>query len=73
MAADQTNLLLEIDSLKTKLSVMAHSGYDLVSAHTMMQSLMHHASDAVIRFNADGVIESFNLAAQKSSAMRKQM
>ncbi|MCZ6803335.1 MAG: hypothetical protein O7D86_05215 [Proteobacteria bacterium] len=65
MTPKQANLQVEIDSLKEQLGDMASGGHDLVSAQTIMESLLHHTSDAVIRFNADGLIESFNLAAQK--------
>ncbi len=57
-------LKAEVVRLREQVAQLTTSGAELVSAQTRMQSLLHNASDAIILFEGDGTISSFNLAAE---------
>ena len=57
-------LIDEVERLQTVQQEMLRSGGELVAAQTRMQSLLHNISDAVIQFESDGTIQSFNRAAE---------
>jgi len=58
------SLLHELDSLKKQNQEVSQAGFDLISAQTHLQSILHNAADGIITFNPDGTVQSFNLAAQ---------
>lgn len=58
-------LQAEVVRLREQVAQLTTSGAELVSAQTRMQSLLHNASDAIILFESDGTIGSFNLAAER--------
>ncbi len=60
-----TGLLKELKDLKVRHDAVAQTGFQLISTQTKLQSLLHNASDGIITFNADGTVQTFNLAAQK--------
>lgn len=59
------DLQTEVTRLREQVAQLTASGAELVSAQTRMQSLLHNASDAIILFEGDGTIGSFNLAAER--------
>ncbi len=63
-ATDITQAIEEINSLKKQNTELSQSGFDLITAQTKLQSLLHNASDGIISFSSDGTVESFNIAAQ---------
>jgi len=54
----------EVAQLRAQVEQLAAAGTELVSTQTRMQSLLHNASDAIILFEGDGTIGSFNRAAE---------
>lgn len=65
-AFDSTDdaLLAEVESLHEQLRHLTASGHELISTQTRMQSLPQPATDAIIPFEADGSVSSFNSAAE---------
>lgn len=59
-----TRLINELSDLKKQNTELSKAGFELISAQSKLQSLLHNASDGVITFSADGRVESFNIAAQ---------
>ena len=59
------SLIQEIETLKQQNLEVSKAGFDLISAQAKLQSLLHNASDGIITFDADGTVQSFNIAAQK--------
>jgi len=59
-----TQLINELSDLKKQNTELSKAGFELISAQSKLQSLLHNASDGVISFFADGRVESFNIAAQ---------
>jgi PAS domain S-box-containing protein len=55
----------EVDALRAQIAQLTAAGHELVSTQTRMQSLLHRASDAIIQFESDGTISSFNSAAER--------
>ncbi len=51
--------------LRQQVDELRHTGMEMVGMQTRMQSLLHQASDAIIQFDSEGYIESFNRAAEK--------
>jgi PAS domain S-box-containing protein len=58
-------LLAEVESLREQVRQLTASGHELISTQTRMQSLLHRATDAIIQFEADGTVSSFNSAAER--------
>lgn len=58
-------LLHEIKSLKQQNKKVSQAGYELISAQTRLQSLLHNAADGIITLDATGCTQTFNIAAQK--------
>jgi len=54
----------EIAELRSQVQRLTSAGHELVNTQTRLQSLLHNASDAIIQFDADGTINSFNRAAE---------
>lgn len=54
----------ELASLRAQVAQLTATGHELISTQTRMQSLLHNASDAIIQFEPDGTISSFNRAAE---------
>jgi len=63
-AEEVSALIQEIECLKQQNKTATESGFALITAQTRLQSLLHHATDGVIAINADGTVQTFNLAAQ---------
>jgi two-component system sensor kinase FixL len=59
------SLQAEIAELRFQVAQLTQSGHDLIATQTRMQSLLHRATDAIIQFEADGTISSFNSAAER--------
>jgi len=57
-------LLQELADLKKQHEEVSQAGFELISAQTKLQSLLHNATDGIIAFNPDGTVATFNLAAQ---------
>ena len=57
-------LLQELAELKKQHEEVSQAGFELISAQTKLQSLLHNATDGIITFNPDGTVATFNLAAQ---------
>lgn len=55
----------EIERLREQVRQLTHSGHELVSTQTRLQSLLYKATDAIIQFESDGTISSFNSAAER--------
>ena len=64
-AATEPDLQAEVERLRVQVEQLTQSGAELVSTQTRMQSLLHNASDAIILFEGDGTIGSFNRAAER--------
>ncbi|MDC9729203.1 MAG: PAS domain-containing protein, partial [Methyloprofundus sp.] len=62
--AEVAKLLREIERLKQQNQEATALGFELITAQTRLQSLLHNATDGVLTINLDGTIQSFNLAAQ---------
>ncbi len=58
------DLLQELAELKKQHEEVSQAGFELISAQTKLQSLLHNATDGIITFNPDGTVATFNLAAQ---------
>lgn len=58
-------LRAEVDALREQIVQLTRSGHELISTQTRMQSLLHRATDAIIQFESDGTISSFNSAAER--------
>ncbi len=54
----------ELEMLRAQVEELSRSGHQLISTQTQMQSLLHNASDAIIEFEPDGTVKSFNTAAE---------
>lgn len=54
----------ELARLRAQVEQLTTAGHELVNTQTRLQSLLHNASDAIIQFEADGTISSFNRAAE---------
>jgi len=54
----------ELEMLRAQVEELSRSGHQLISTQTQMQSLLHNASDAIIEFEPDGTVKSFNSAAE---------
>ena len=59
------DLQAEVEALRTQVELLTASGHELISTQTRMQSLLHRATDAIIQFEADGTVSSFNSAAER--------
>lgn len=55
----------ELASLRAQVQQLTAAGHEFISTQTRMQSLLHRATDAIIQFEADGTISSFNSAAER--------
>ena len=55
----------ELVSLRAQVAQLTAAGHELISTQTRMQSLLHRATDAIIQFEADGTVSSFNSAAER--------
>jgi len=65
LTPDKVNTLLqEVETLKQQNQEVSQAGFELISAQTKLQSLLHNASDGIITFAPDGTVETFNIAAQ---------
>lgn len=64
-AATVEALQAEIAQLRERIAHLTRSGHELISTQTRMQSLLHRATDAIIQFESDGTISSFNSAAER--------
>jgi len=62
---DMDGVHAEISALQEQIAQLTRSGHELISTQTRMQSLLHRATDAIIQFEADGTISSFNSAAER--------
>ncbi len=62
--SEDTDRCAEVEQLRAQIKQLAAAGAKLVSTQTRMQSLLHNASDAIILFEGDGTIGSFNRAAE---------
>ena len=62
--ADVQALQKENAELKAQVELLTAAGHELVATQTRLQSLLYNASDAIIQFEADGTISSFNRAAE---------
>ncbi|MEE9493881.1 MAG: ATP-binding protein [Gammaproteobacteria bacterium] len=51
--------------LRASLAEMAQSGAEMVKSQSQMQAMIHNVADAVIQFNSDGTVATFNLAAER--------
>jgi PAS domain S-box-containing protein len=60
-----TSLRAEVAALREQIANLTLSGHELISTQTRMQSLLHRATDAIIQFESDGTISSFNSAAER--------
>ncbi|MCB1772526.1 MAG: PAS domain S-box protein [Gammaproteobacteria bacterium] len=58
-------LQAEVVQLREHMAHLTLSGHELISTQTRMQSLLHRATDAIIQFESDGTISSFNSAAER--------
>jgi len=58
-------LRAEVAELREQIAHLTLSGHELISTQTRMQSLLHRATDAIIQFESDGTISSFNSAAER--------
>lgn len=58
-------LRAEVADLREQMAHLTLSGHELISTQTRMQSLLHRATDAIIQFESDGTISSFNSAAER--------
>lgn len=58
-------LQAEIASLRAQVAHLTKAGHEVISTQTRLQSLLHQATDAVIQFEGDGTISSFNSAAER--------
>jgi len=63
--SDPVMLREELASLRAQVDQLTASGNDLISTQTRLQSLLHKATDAIIQFESDGTISSFNSAAER--------
>jgi len=54
----------ELEALRAQVQELSRAGHELISTQTQMQSLLHNASDAIIEFEPDGTVKSFNSAAE---------
>ena len=54
----------ELEALRAQVAQLTATGHELINTQTRMQSLLHNATDAIIQFEADGTISSFNRAAE---------
>jgi PAS domain S-box-containing protein len=59
------SLRAELAALREQIAHLTLSGHELISTQTRMQSLLHRATDAIIQFESDGTISSFNSAAER--------
>lgn len=55
----------EVIFLRAQVAQLTRTGHELISTQTRMQSLLHNATDAIIQFEADGTISTFNSAAER--------
>ncbi len=55
----------ELQRLRQQVAELQVAGHQLVSTQAQMQSLLHNASDAIIMFEEDGTVRSFNRVAEK--------
>lgn len=55
----------EVEALRAQVAQMTASGQELISTQARMQCLLHRATDAIIQFESDGTISSFNRAAER--------
>ncbi len=58
-------LRAEVASLRAQVAHLTEAGHDVIATQTRLQSLLHQATDAVIQFESDGTISSFNSAAER--------
>lgn len=54
----------ELEHLRSQVAELQLAGHQLVSTQAQMQSLLHNASDAIIQFEEDGAVRSFNRSAE---------
>ena len=65
-AVDSTEpLRREVEALRAQVAHLTRAGHELISTQTRMQSLLHRATDAIIQFESDATISSFNSAAER--------
>jgi len=58
-------LLEEVGSLRERVMELTQTGHELVGTQTRLQSMLHNASDAIIQFDEDSGVNTFNRAAEK--------
>ena len=58
-------LRAEVEALRQQVAELTRNGHELVSIQTRMQSLLHNASDAIIQFDAESAVVTFNRAAER--------
>jgi PAS domain S-box-containing protein len=63
--AQEEDLRVEVERLRAQVQHLTQYGHGMVTAQTRLQSLLHRATDAIIQFEADGTISSFNSAAER--------
>jgi len=63
-SAEITKVIHELNLLKKQNTELSQAGFELITAQSKLQSLLHNASDGIITFAPDGSVESFNIAAQ---------
>ncbi len=59
-----TQLVHELSGLKKQNAELSQVGFELIGAQSKLHSLLHNASDGIITFSPEGLVESFNIAAQ---------
>ena len=59
------SLLAEVAGLRRRVGELTRGGHDLVNAQASLESLLHRVTDAIIRFEPDGTISSFNRTAER--------
>ena len=63
--ASPAELRAEVEALRAQIAQLTASGQELISTQARMQCLLHRASDAIIQFESDATISSFNRAAER--------
>ena len=55
----------ELQALRAQVTQLTAAGNELISTQTRLQSLLHRATDAILQFDADATVSSFNSAAER--------
>lgn len=63
---DEIALQREIEVLRSQNEALTRASHDVISMQTRMQSLLHRATDAIIQFESDSTVSSFNSAAERT-------